>query len=110
MLIKEDLELANDEERMGQLQDNYIKWMDDLIASGQYVYGGRLQEGRKTFQKEGNIVSDGPYVETKEIVGGIVVFDAVDLEAAKQIVSNSPMSGILEVDLREVTNVYTASK
>ena len=46
-----------------------------------------LRPGR---QGEGIAVTDGPYVETKELLGGFVIIDAADLDEAIAIASEWP--------------------
>jgi hypothetical protein len=46
-----------------------------------------LRGGR---QGEGVVVTDGPYVETKEILGGFVIFEAADTDEAVAIASEWP--------------------
>ena len=46
-----------------------------------------LRPGR---QGEGIVVTDGPYVETKELLGGFVVIDAADMDEAVAIASEWP--------------------
>ncbi len=46
-----------------------------------------LRPGR---QGEGVVVTDGPYVETKEILGGFVIIEAADMDAALAIASEWP--------------------
>lgn len=46
-----------------------------------------LRPGR---QGEGVVVTDGPYVETKEILGGFVILEADSVEQAIEIASDWP--------------------
>ena len=49
-----------------------------------------LRPGR---QGEGVVVTNGPYVETKEILGGFVIIEAEDIDEAVSIVSEWPSLG-----------------
>jgi hypothetical protein len=64
---------------------------DQLRANGHFVVGEALQppNSAKTVRlKNGKvIVTDGPYAETKEQIGGILVVEARDLDDAVQLVS-----------------------
>ncbi len=62
--------------------------VDEMKAAGVYVFGGGLEEEVDTaFSADpasGTVViTDGPYVETKEYLGGLTVVDVPDEEAAK---------------------------
>jgi hypothetical protein len=58
----------------------------DLQAAGAWVFGGGLHEaGTATVvhTREGRVLTtDGPYVESKEQLGGFSVIDVADLDAA----------------------------
>ena len=66
------------------------KWREH-IAGGEELDAPRtvktLRPGR---QGEGIAVTDGPYVETKELLGGFVIIDAADQEEAIRIASEWP--------------------
>jgi hypothetical protein len=68
---------------------------DDLLRkNGHVVSGEALQSARNaiTLRWNGGKVSitDGPYAETKEQLGGFGVFDARDLDHAIQLMSKHP--------------------
>lgn len=58
----------------------------DLRAAGAWVYGGRLDlpAGAKVVQPRNSRirVTDGPFVEAKEQIGGFYIIEAADLDAA----------------------------
>jgi hypothetical protein len=62
--------------------------VDEMKAAGVYVFAGGLEEDRDTaFSADATsgtlVITDGPYVETKEFIGGFTVVDVADDEAAK---------------------------
>jgi hypothetical protein len=78
-------------------------WEADLEARGARVFGARLRSvaDATTIQvREGEtLVSDGPFAETKDVVGGIVVVDCADLDEAIAIAAGHPYArwGIIEI-------------
>lgn len=58
----------------------------DLRAAGAWVFAGGLHDPSTATVVDtrgaGPVMTDGPFVETKEQVGGIVVIDVADLDAA----------------------------
>ena len=64
--------------------------------------GGKLKSGGKVVTASG--VTDGPFVETKEIVGGYMIVDAESLERAIEVARESPgvMSPGSSVEIREI--------
>ena len=68
---------------------------DDVLRTGNHIAGGEaLGSARNavTLRYQGGkvIVTDGPYAETKEQLGGILVLEANDLNHAIQLMSKHP--------------------
>jgi hypothetical protein len=61
--------------------------VDEIKAAGTYVFAGGLEEDGPVFSADATsgtlIITDGPYVETKEWLGGLTVVDVADEEAAR---------------------------
>ena len=61
--------------------------VDEMEAAGVYVFAGGLEEEGPVYSADATsgtvVVTDGPYVETKEFLGGFAVVDVADDEAAK---------------------------
>ena len=61
--------------------------VDEMKAAGVYVFAGGLEEDGPVHSADptsGKVVmTDGPYVETKEFLGGFAVVDVADDEAAR---------------------------
>ena len=64
-------------------------WIDKLVAEGKMRHGQRLGVGGKTVFKKGAI-TDGPFGESKEIVGGYWFIHAADLDEAAKFASGNP--------------------
>ena len=77
-----------------QMQDHMGKWMawiDRLSKANQYVAGEPLLPGGKLVSgKAGKTVTDGPYTEGKEVVGGFFIINAKDLNDAVSIAQDCP--------------------
>jgi hypothetical protein len=60
--------------------------VDEMKAAGVYVFAGGLEEDGPIYSADPTsgtvIVTDGPYVETKEFLGGFAVVDVADDKAA----------------------------
>jgi hypothetical protein len=61
--------------------------VEEIKTAGAYVFAGGLEEEGPIFSADATsgevLVSDGPYVETKEFLGGLTVVNVPDEEAAK---------------------------
>jgi hypothetical protein len=77
-----------------EMQDHMGKWMawiEKLNKAGQYVSGEPLVPGGKLVSgRNGNSVTDGPYTEGKEVVGGFFVITARDINEAVNISKECP--------------------
>jgi hypothetical protein len=69
-------------------------WVAEHDANGSRVLGERLRPAadvRRVQVRDGQvIVTDGPFSETKEVIGGFDIIEAPDLEAALAIAATSP--------------------
>jgi hypothetical protein len=84
--------------------DECFAYDDELRKRGHWIAKGEaLQSVHNAVTlrwKDGKVlVTDGPYAETKEQLGGFSVFEAKDLDQAIQLMSKHPAvkSGIIEI-------------
>jgi len=77
-----------------QMQANMGKWMawiDKLSKSNHYVAGEPLLPGGKLVSGAGGkTVTDGPYTEGKEVVGGFFIVNANDINEAVSMAKDCP--------------------
>ncbi len=61
--------------------------VNEMKAAGVYVFAGGLEEDGPIYSADATsgtvLITDGPYVETKEFLGGFTVVEVSDDEAAK---------------------------
>lgn len=87
-------------------QQHLVKWkawMEALGKQGKFIGGQPLSGEGTVISGSEKVVTDGPYVEGKEIVGGYLLVRAHDLKEAVQLSSGCPIfdaDGAVEV--REV--------
>jgi len=78
-------------------------WLDDLQARGRWITGDQLappRRARSVRVRNGKaIVTDGPFVESKEAVGGFDLIECGSLEEAVEIAAAHPVAqtGTIEV-------------
>ena len=92
--------------------DECFAYDDELKRNGHYVGGEALDSSNNATTlryRNGKIsITDGPYTETKEQLGGILILEARDLNHAIQLMSKHPgvRGGLFEirpaVDLTEM--------
>ena len=95
-------EALSESERQ-RMYGDYRKLREQLIARGQYVGGSQLQPSTtaKTMRLNGGkeLVTDGPFAETHEQLGGFLMVDVNNLDEALAIAKQIPSlpMGAMEV-------------
>lgn len=76
------------------MMEECFAYDDELRKNGHFLGGEALQSARNaaTLRWQGGkvVVTDGPYAETKEQIGGILLLEANDLNHAIQLMSKHP--------------------
>ena len=93
-----------------QVQAQMQKWMDWINAvaqDGKYKGGHPLLDTGKTIFGTKKVITDGPYMEGKEMLAGYIMIEVNDYDEAVAIANNCPIldgeTGSVEV--REVRPV-----
>lgn len=91
-----------DEKEQGALYQRVKAWWGEHTATGELQEGYQLQSSETAttvrIAPDGDTtVTDGPFVEGKEIVGGYAIIDVPDLDAAIALVSGWPAPDTLEI-------------
>jgi hypothetical protein len=77
-------------EAMQAHMGKWMSWIERLNQQGKYVAGEPLVPGGKLVTGPNKTVTDGPYTEGKEIVGGFFIVNAKDLAEAVEISKECP--------------------
>jgi len=102
LAVEDDWMALPDAERSAAIAD-IGRWFAEHTQSGQIVEGHRLGRGTKTVRhgrvrkKDLPLVSDGPFAEAKETVGGYALVEVADEAEAIAIAKRWPAGGIVEV-------------
>ena len=83
---------------------------DDVLRSGGHFSGGEALQGADTAKtlrwKKGKVlVTDGPYAETKEQIGGLLLLEARDLQHAVELMSKHPGVKFGPFEIRPVADL-----
>lgn len=81
-------------------------WMGGLKEKGQLIDGLPLSKEGKVVAKSGDIVTNGPYAEGTELVGGYLIVNTDSLDKAVEISKGCPIfdhDGLVEV--REIMSM-----
>ncbi len=86
-----------------EMQTSMKKWMDwigNFAAQNKLIDRGNRLHGTGKVVTPGNIITDGPYADIKELIGGYTLVKAESLEEAAEMAKNCPileMGGNVEV-------------
>lgn len=94
-------------EQRANLTRQWNAWIEGLASAGKMQHGQPLGlTGRVVSGAKGEKVTDGPFAEAKEVVGGYVVVSAADLDEATEIAKGCPGLPLgLTVEVRPLTAV-----
>jgi hypothetical protein len=92
-----------------QMMAEYGKLTEDIKAGGQYRAGAplhttasatsvRVRDGKR-------LVTDGPFAETREQLGGYYLIDAKDLDEAIAIAARIPSARLGTIEVRPVLEI-----
>ena len=107
MLVYADEQAWTDSERESCYRES-AELTHQLHANGQYLAASplhpvstatsvRVREGRR-------LVTDGPFAETREVLGGFIFIEARDLNEALRIAGDIPMARYGSVEVRPEFN------
>jgi hypothetical protein len=109
MLLISDNEAEFDrlpEQELAQIMSDYGKFTAALQAAGAYVGGNRLRPvatAKSVRVREGRtLLTDGPFAETKEQLGGYYLIDVKDLDEALQWAAKIPSARYGTIEVRAI--------
>ena len=94
-----DLNTSSPEEMQKALQD-YLNWAGNL--ADQYKDGQRLENQGALVYNSGQVITDGPFLESKEMISGYVMIQASSLEEAIGIAKGSPLLEHCHIEVRPI--------
>ncbi len=78
-------------EQTQQTMQRYVGWTTELATSGQLVHADELDIAHTVVSGTGGeIVTDGPFAETKDLISGYYMYHAEDMAAAVAIARACP--------------------
>jgi len=96
------------EAEKNRLFGEYMKFTNDIKASGHFIAGDALQPVRTATSvrvRSGKTqTTDGPFAETREQLGGYYLVNAKDLDEATKIAAKIPSATIGTIEIRPVMN------
>lgn len=83
----------------------YTAWGQRLAESGRKVAGQKLHDGTGRLLRKRDerlLVTDGPYAEAREVIGGYYIVRADTFEQAVELASDCPHLEFGQIEIREI--------
>ena len=84
--------------------DESFPWLDDVQSRGVWVTGDQLAPTRRARTirvRDGKkLVTDGPFVETKEALGGFDILECASLDEAVEVAAAHPLAALGTIEVR----------
>ena len=78
-------------EEMQQMLQKWQTWLGEGLRQGWMLDAGDALKGEGRVVRAGKVVSDGPFIEVKEMVGGYSLVQAESLDAAAELAKGCPI-------------------
>ena len=96
-----------------QLMADFRQFSSDIQSSGQYVSGSQLQPTTSATSvrvRDGKrLVTDGPFAETREQLGGFYIVNVKNLDEAIALAARIPTARTGTVEVRPLIEMSVAS-
>jgi hypothetical protein len=91
-------------DELAKLNRDSLDYNDELAKKGHYIAASALQppQTAKTIRhRDGKtLVTDGPYAEGKEVLGGFILIEVRDMQEAIRIAENIPVGKFASIEMR----------
>lgn len=92
------------EDAFNQIVRDVLDYRKELAADGHYVLSSPLDgpETARTIRVRGGqaIITDGPFAETKDVVGGFYLIEAADMDEAMRLAEQMPPARFAAIEVR----------
>ncbi|HVR85961.1 MAG TPA: YciI family protein [Planctomycetota bacterium] len=94
-------------EQMQQHMAKWMGWIERLSQAGIYKAGEPLEKSGKVLRGKKAAVTDGPYAESKDLVGGYLIVKTATLSKATEIAKECPIfESDGSVEIREIKELH----
>ncbi len=87
-------------DELQNIMAEYTAWVKKLGPN--YLGGQRLEDNGSLITSTREVMTDGPFLESKEIIAGYFMIQAKDQEEANQIALSSPHLGLYSIEVRPI--------
>lgn len=91
-------------EQIQAIIQRYVAWRQKIQQNGRMVQGHKLTDGQgRVMRGAGQTsVTDGPYAEAREVIGGLFIVEARDYEEVVELSKDCPHLEFGTIEIREV--------
>jgi hypothetical protein len=93
-------------EERKRFHDDYMTFTKSIVASGHFKAGDALQPVKTAttvrVRNGKQLVTDGPFAETREQLGGYYLIEAKDLDEARAIAARVPSARTGSIEVRPI--------
>ena len=105
MLICRDPAIELTPEERAAMRDSVVAWVDEMEGRGILLPGGHelrpVSDARTVRVRSDEVlISDGPFAETKEQIGGFDVLECAGLDEALEVAAKHPVARLGSIDVR----------
>ena len=87
-------------EQLQSMMKSWQDWLGNIAAQNKLVSAGNRLASEGRVVKSNHVITDGPYIEMKEAVGGYVIVRATSIDEAAELTNDCPilkLNGNVEV-------------
>jgi hypothetical protein len=89
-------------EQMQKRMELFTEWVQKVL-NGRFVSGAPLEEGDAYLLKsKTDVVTDGPFIESKEMISGYMIINAKDIQEAVELTKQNPLLGQFKLEVRKL--------
>lgn len=92
-------------DQMQAIIERYVAWRAKVQANGRAMSGHKLHDGQGRVVRGAGAtmkVTDGPYAEGREVIGGLFVVDAASYDEVVELTKDCPHLEFGSIEIREV--------
>jgi hypothetical protein len=89
-------------EKMQQRLAAFGEWVQKVL-DGRYVSGAPLEDtDARLLNSKTEVLTDGPFMESKEMISGYMVINAKDIDEATALTKECPLLGQFRLEVRKM--------
>jgi hypothetical protein len=90
------------QEKMQKRLERFGEWVQKIL-DGRYVAGAPLEDtDARLLKSKTEVHTDGPFLESKEMISGYIVINAKDVEEATELTKKCPLLDDFQLEIRKL--------